>query len=202
MRSSISIFAAPISPFSKENGEIVGATTKPEKAITIIELFKLISNPSGDLRYLTEEVRKSADLRQAKCRLLPYVTVFGEFSYRRSDKIVSYSGLFPIDIDHLESTESARRLRDSIFENQRLSVSMAYVSPSGKGVKLFIPYENLIRNGESRDAAIRRTQGCAQRYIEHCLMDGIKGEVDSCGTDLARASFICYDPEVRFRENF
>lgn len=103
----MSFFLPPISPVKDERGRTVKpATLVPSKEITLREVWKLITG-SDRLRQLTEEVRLAARgdeesaYRAMKQSMLPYVTPAGLFSYRRSDSLITPSGLVVLDIDHL-----------------------------------------------------------------------------------------------------
>ena len=78
--------------------------------------------------------------------------------------------------------------------NGRLSDSELFVSPTGQGVKAFVP----CAIGQSATDGIR----WAMNYV-HCMYDtdhqqSGKG-VDTSGKDLVRSCFLCHDPGALIR---
>lgn len=155
----------------------------------------ITSNPQ--LKTLTAQVRAEEKdvktLRQKKQTILPYVTPAGVFSYCREQCIVVPSGLFVIDIDHLASAEEAEAWRDRLFADERLNPDLTFVSPGGKGVKLFVPYRiNLTQSLEqSFDDALHD----AWEYL--AWRHGLKA--DGANADLSRACFLAHDAEAKCR---
>lgn len=162
--------------------------TVPNGNCTLREVYRWITEDNvletvtNDLRALIKEGRL-AEYRQLKQRKLPFVTPHGVFAARKSDALVSPSGLVVVDIDHLSSLEEAERLRDRLFEDPYLGTRLAFVSPGGLGVKLFIPGDETVR--------------WAMSYIQLLYADSFKGEVDTCGKDIARCCFLSHDPNAK-----
>ena len=122
------------------------------------------------------------------------MTPCGVFTRRRSDCIEETSGLVVVDVDHLESNEEAKKLRQLLFEDPYLHPVLVFISPTGKGVKAFVP----CAPGQSATDGIR----WAMSYV-HCMYDtdhrnSGKG-VDTSGKDLVRSCFLCHDPEALIR---
>lgn len=144
----MSLFLPPISPVkdSATGRTIQPPTLTPYKEITLQEVYKLITS-SERLKTLTETVRRAAEngdekiYRMLKQQTLPYVTPCGVFSYRKSDSLTGPSGLIVVDIDHLDSRGEAEKLKRQLFDDRLLHPVLAFTSPSGYGVKAFIPYD-------------------------------------------------------------
>lgn len=66
-----------------------------------------------------------------------------------------------IDLDHLASAAETQDLRDRLFNDNFLLPYLAFVSPSGTGVKLFVPYRLYIDKTvkESFDMAMHTAWG-------------------------------------------
>lgn len=198
---NISYFNEPISPFRTEDGQLRKATVKPSAEIGIKELFKTITDPMGQLAGLTKQVRSARDYKSAKVRLLPYVTPYGVFSERRNDCLVTYSGLIPLDFDHLDSEAEAEDLRDWIFNDKRLDAKLAFVSPSGKGVKAFIDYGHLLKPGvEVSKPMLNGLLEDALRYVSFSFRRYLGDCADGSGKDLARACLLCHDAGAKYRD--
>lgn len=155
----------------------------------------IIDNPQ--LEEKTERIRAELTdpkrFRQLKQQLLPYVTPAGVFTYCREQGLLVPSGDFVIDLDHLASADEACDLRDRLFNDTFLLPDLAFVSPSGTGVKLFIPYRLYIDKTveESFDTAMHT----AWDYLR--FKYGLK--IDESNIDLSRACFICHDKDAKLR---
>ena len=185
----MSLFMPPISPIKdKTTGRTVkSATLTPLRTINLEEIYKLITS-NERLTALTLEVRNAAQ------QTLPYVTPCGIFTRRRSDCLEELSGLVVVDIDHLESTEEAEILRQELFDDPYLCPALAFISPSGLGVKAFIPHTS----------EQKATDGIrwAMNYV-HCMYDSNHRQpgkgVDTSGKDLVRSCFLCHDEGALLR---
>lgn len=99
---------------------------------------------------------------------------------------VKHSGLLVMDIDHCEGPAS---LRDRIFRTE-LSCCLAFISPSGDGVKLVFMHDG----GEA-------LHGEAWNRIAGHLRERHEVEVDAQGKDIRRFCYLSHDPDVRLRIN-
>lgn len=203
----MSLFLAPISPVKdKATGKTVkSATLTPLRTVDLNEVYKLITS-NERLAALTLDVQ-NASLRgdDNTCRLLkqqtlPYVTPCGVFTRRRSDCLEESSGLVVVDIDHLESVEEAEILRQQLFDDPYLCPALVFVSPTGRGVKAFVP----CLNGQNPSEGIQ----WAMSYV-HCMYDTDNPQpgknrqpgkgVDTSGKDPVRACFLCHDSDALIR---
>ncbi len=192
----MSYFNAPIAPVKDADGRVIRkATLVPHATVSVEQVFNLITE-NAELQRVTQLVRTAADFRVAKTMMLPYVTPCGVFSYRKSSSLVSLSGLMPLDIDHLSSREEAERLRDKLFNDPYLMPVLAFVSPSGRGVKAFISIDNgqlTIDNGNS-------SMNNCQLKLAMDYVRMVYGDCDASGKDIARSCFLCHDGEARLRK--
>ena len=156
---SMSLFAAPISPVKDSaSGRIIRpATLKPCRTVTLQEVYQLIAldaqiaadtlivraaleNDGGKDKGKDQSDAKT-EYRRLKQERLPYVTPCGTFSYRNSQSLVCPSGLIVLDVDGLDSMREAEELRAALFYDQFLNPALTFISPSGRGVKAFVPYQ-------------------------------------------------------------
>lgn len=200
----MSYFMPPIAPLRDGRGRIVTpATLLPFCEVSVEQVYRMITC-NEKLRLLTEQVRAATDMRTAKTTLLPYVTPCGTFTRRSSKCFVSPSRLIVIDVDHLDSYEEAVGMRRTLFDDPFLRPVLAYISPSGRGVKAFVPAATAHPADETRNIA--ESTDKAMRYVElaygqesgHSATPTAKG-VDGSGKDLVRACFLSHDPEALFR---
>ncbi len=213
----MSLFLPPISPVKDSTtGRIIQPPTlTPYKEITLQEVYKLITS-SERLKTLTETVRRATEngdekvYRMLKQQTLPYVTPCGVFSYRKSDSLTGPSGLIVVDIDPLDSRREAEKLKRQLFDDLLLRPVLAFTSPSGHGVKAFIPYD-LARipdtkqnTSENIHWAMNYVQAIYDFHSSHPDREDKKTNhsgkgVDRSGKDLVRACFLSYDEEALIR---
>ena len=196
----VSLFDAPIAPFKDEWGNFTKATLNPVRSVDLTELHAAITG-SEVLRMANELVLQESDYRMAKSRYLSYVTPFGEFSQRNAGGLVRLSGYFPIDIDKLRSRTEAEEVRDRLMEDPFLNVALAFLSPSQKGVKLFVSYAHSLLYilgsiGHEREKA-NALQNSQSIYLRDVYFADRPEVVDTTGKDMARACFLSYDPAAR-----
>ncbi len=117
---------------------------------------------------------------------LPAFTPSGTFKERRrKDNIDQYSGLLHLDYDKVEDVES---LKESII-NIPFTYS-AFISPSGKGLKVIAKTDTLLKNHTEAFNTLRM------------YYDGIVGfESDGAVKDVTRLCFVSYDPNLYLNES-
>lgn len=120
----MSLFAAPISPVKDSlTGRVSRpATVYPSREVTLQEVVRLITGDPA-LERLTRQLRLPLEtgdkerFSELKRQTLPYVTPCGTFSYRKSDRLLTPSGLVVVDVDGLDSTAEAEALRRQLFDD-------------------------------------------------------------------------------------
>ena len=192
----------PISPMKDgATGKTVkSATLTPLRTLELNEVYQLIT-ANKRLITLTQAIREAAlqgddnNCRMLKQQTLPYVTPCGVFTRRRSDCHTEPSDLGVVDIDHLESAEETENLRQQLFDDPYLCPALVFISPTGRGVKAFVP----CLHGQNPAEGIQ----WAMNYV-HCMYDTENTQpgkgVDTSGKDLVRACFLCHDPKALLRE--
>ena len=196
----ISYFLPPIAPVKDEQGSVVRpATMKPTCSFTLEQIYQLVTS-NQPLKRLTQEIREAPDLGLAKRTFLPYITPFGTFSHRRCNSLLAFSGLLPIDVDKLESGEEAEHIKQSLFGDPYLDTRLVFISPSGKGVKAFVPWPSCrLKEGDDpvRLASVYAAQ--AMEYVR-CMYelhpDSRRRGVDVSGKDVVRACYLCHDEKA------
>jgi len=127
---------------------------------------------------ITEKVRNgSAD----KIKILPYITPSGTFISREDRGLKKYSGIICIDADHCDIG-----LKDTIAGDMFLKPAMIFISPSGNGLKIYININNATAENHLQHF----------RAISKYLFDKYQLESDQSCKDIARACFLCHDPEA------
>ena len=201
----MSYFMPPIAPIRNEQGQTVTpATLTPFCEVSVEQVYQMITC-NENLKALTEQVRSAEDIRMAKTSLLPYVTPCGTFIRRSSKFFASPSGLVVVDIDNLDSHQKAVEMRRTLFDDPFLRPVLAFISPSNRGVKTFVPYSNLYTDDQSRN--VRESMSWAMEYVEMTYgsemnnsIETVQKAVDTSGKDIVRACFLSHDPQALFRE--
>ncbi len=192
----MSFFNAPIAPQKDAGGRILRpATLVPCAEVDVAQLHQYITT-NEELYALTETVRAATDMREAKARLLPYVTPCGVFSYRNSISLMELSGLLPIDVDHLASYEEAVEIRQLLFDDPMLCPSLCFISPSRLGVKAFVPFTLPSEDVDDVPAYVSERLEWAMCYVATLFGNDL---VDRSGKDLARSCFLCHDSGALLR---
>ena len=143
------------------------------------------------LQQLTRDVRTACGdeklFRKKKQSMLPYVTPAGIFPYGKELCLTLPSGLFVIDIDHLDTAAEAEEWRNRLFADSVLCPDLAFISPGGRGVKLFVPYR--LNPAESIKQSFSNALHAAWDYIGWKY--GLA--VDTANADMSRACFLSHD---------
>ena len=114
---------------------------------------------------------------------LPGVTPSGRFPMRASTRILVHSGILCIDVDNLEDPAS---LREELKSDAH--VLTAFVSPSGRGLKVWVRIHP--------DATLHRASFlAARRHFRET--HGV--EIDGDCKDLARLCFVSHDEDIFIR---
>ena len=195
-----SYFQPPIAPVKDGQGRtLTPANLKPQASVSLAQVCQLITR-NEQLRRLTLQVRQSSDLSLAKRTLLPFITPFGTFSHRRCDTLLAFSGLLPIDVDKLESGEEAEHIKQSLFGDPYLDTRLVFVSPSGKGVKAYIPSPSHRLTAEDNPASLASVYATQAMEYVRCMYelhpDSRRRGVDVSGKDVVRACYLCHDEKA------
>ncbi|MDR0612635.1 MAG: hypothetical protein LBG45_03975 [Dysgonamonadaceae bacterium] len=164
-------------------------------AVNLQQVFEMIKLPNESIKTLIERLRliKTIDKNQYGLlkRQLPY-WVCGVFNppYRRIENF-GYTECFIVDIDHIaEKGLDINSLRAKFIADSR--TALCFVSPGEDGLKV------MFRLGERCSDAGRYSlfyktfiQILAQQY-------GFEQVVDKTTSDVSRACFTSYDPDIFF----
>lgn len=156
----------------------------PTKNINLVELAALITSDRYKvvvLRLQAEEVVKNQ--KEIK-KTLDYVTPGGTFHpYRQADYCQERSGLIVIDLDDVENLYATK-----IQLEQDPYARMIFVSPSGTGLKVLVAIET---TKEHKDYFNDLSFYFQREY---------NLKPDSSGSDISRACYLSYDPDLFFNE--
>lgn len=160
-----------------------------------IELSSILQDiKNGKYRGEIEHIRlllasgnkKDADIQKSKLfSFTPSCTfVIGENKKksRNTNLIEQYNGMVHLDYDKLSSTELVRAV--NLFKRIKTTYAL-FVSPSGNGLKVFIPVNTDI---DSHDIALMQ--------VKNFYDDKLGFQADTKCKDVIRVCFMSYDPET------
>jgi hypothetical protein len=159
-------------------------------------VYDLIRDPASPHRSHIEEVRQliangsvqAAD--ELKAKLMGF-TVSGIFNKRRDKKnLTAYSGMLALDVDDLQPKEVNQVVdRAKALPN----TYMVFISPSGLGVKIIVKVNS---GAEYHESAYPQVVDYYKSEIGE-----ITGKFDEKTKDVARQTFISYDPGAYLNED-
>lgn len=157
---------------------------RPHSNITLPDVYRAITSnyliePTKQLKLIKEKDEN----RKFKAANFSYVTFSGTFKRRNEDALVQHSGLIALDFDHLADVKAVKLqlLKDPCFETELL-----FTSPNGNGLKWIIPTST---KGDLTNIEFFNS-------LRYYIKSTHQIEVDKSGRDIARACFLCHDPEA------
>lgn len=161
-------------------------------------LFESIRQPSREIENQIKSLRLVYGLDKKRYnelkRELPYVVCAAFNPEYRLTQNFAFTDCFIIDIDHVGSQSiSLLSLKMQLSLDQR--VTMAFISPSGDGLKLLFRLKEKCYDAGAFSAFYKVF---VQQYA---LQYDLINMIDSRTSDVCRACFISHDPEVYFNPN-
>lgn len=158
-------------------------------------LYQRIKQPSSEVENQLKSLRLVYGLDKKRYnelkRELPYVVCAAFNPEYRLTQNFAYTDCFIIDIDHVGSQAiSLEALKTQLCQDQR--VVMAFISPSGDGLKLMFALKEKCYDAGAFSAFYK---AFVQQYsMQYDLADLIDGRT----SDVCRACFVSHDPEVYY----
>jgi hypothetical protein len=150
--------------------------TKTPHYLPIDKIIDRIGN--GKSKELCEKIRNCTDKAQRTelKKQLPSICFSGKFSKRANDSCLEHSGLVCLDFDHVEDLLEFKNIicKDKF-------VMLAFISPSGDGLKVVIKIPTSIENHSASCRALKD-------YFKDYPLDNFE--------DVARVCFESYDNEI------
>lgn len=136
---------------------------------------------NGNSKDFIEQLRSMSDEDYGKNKSqLPGTCFNGKFKTRSASGLIQHSGFITLDFDKLNSIEEAIELRDSIRSDEY--VYAAWISPSGKGIKVLVKIPAVPANHRAYFEAL-------EKHFDHSSWD-------KSGSDVSRFCFESYDPDM------
>lgn len=151
----------------------------------IEEVIKEIKR--GLLKKSVELIRDESDKeeRNKLKKKLPMLCVNGIMPQRDGRKLVKYGRYMCLDFDGFESVEETEKIKEKLKKDP--FTLLAFISPSGKGLKVFLEVERRITQTDH----LELFEG-AKKHFEN--IDGWDDSVK----DISRACYLSYDPELYY----
>ena len=145
----------------------------------VLSVLERIKN--GKSREIIEQIRQLPEDKANEIkRALPGVCFNGSFRHRSASGLIKHSGLMICDIDKLDSYEHAVEERN--IASQDPYTFAAWISPSGKGIKILVKIPAEPERHKAYFDAYRD-------YLNH-------PNWDNTGSDVPRFCFESYDPDI------
>lgn len=154
-----------------------------EDLCSVILTNELLKDKTSLYRALPEGKEKT----EFKLTRFPFASFSGIFTKRNNKSLHNYSSLMVLDLDDLEDVENARK---QLISQRDIHIAMMYTSPSGNGLKVVVP-----------STTPEEHKQVFEMY-ELYFIDQLGLTVDSSGRDIARACFICHDPQLYSNSNY
>ena len=157
--------------------------TKPSATVDLQVVYEMIkSDAYKEVTQTLREIDEPGVARDFKAEHFDYVTFSGTFTRRKKECLVNHSGLLCFDFDHLDDPTE---LKEALVKHEAIETELAFVSPSGNGLKWVISIDLSLATHEMWFNAVR-----------NIVAPPYHVKVDSSGRDVSRACFLPYDPEV------
>jgi hypothetical protein len=191
--SAVEIIADSASPtplFSYFTGPI--SNTSPRAAITVAQLYEVVTKPPVNLRKRAEaarieyETRGKSTLYKALKIRLDYFSVGGVFTHRADAALQIESGLLTLDFDKLGGRVAEARAQ--LLSDAALAPALAlvFVSPSGDGLKAILAADPRY---DRRTNYERLGRHLTRRY-------GWGPTLDASTAEVSRACFLSHDVDA------
>lgn len=161
----------------------------PSGVMSIRDAFQSIvseqyATPTRVLRALPNK----ETARHYKARNFDYVCFSGVFTKRCEAGLVRHSNLLTVDFDHVPRL---LQLKNHLISNPFFETILAFISPSGDGLKWIIKIDL------EKFSHLQWFQAVASyiRYTYHL-------PIDQSGKDVSRCCFLPYDPDAYLNEKY
>ena len=159
----------------------------PYGELSLFQVYRLIITPQ--YRPETNHLREITDHDEArgfKCKELDYITPSGVFSYCNDQSLIRHSSIICMDLDSLD--QRTDDLREKLIADPFFETLLLFRSPSGNGLKWFVPIDLSKCDHRTWFTAIRN-------YLMTTYQLSDKQADKSC-INVSKACYLCYDPEA------
>lgn len=176
---SISFFMHPV------------ASIKPTSNMSLTEVYELIVGEK--YQQVTDALRSESNpkrRREMKASKLDCITPSGIFYTRSDDGLKYHSEILCIDVDDLKDEAQQQDTKQTLIEDPNFYTLMLFRSPSGNGLKWFIPIDLKLCGHRKWFEAVRN-----YLYQTYSII------ADEKCINTSRSCFLCHDPEAYACQN-
>jgi len=172
---------------------------RPLGVITLSDFADAHKSPTDKTKSLIDAIRLTTNkvekriLKQSLHAFTPSVIIDKKRNY---NNIIGFSGLMQIDIDKLKSKEEAEELKQYLFDTYK-PIRVAYISPSGLGVKALIQIPKINVGVSVYDAIVEYKDYYRALADEFSQYDGFDGSPKNCVLPM----FLSYDKNLLYRKD-
>lgn len=161
----------------------------PATSISAFQAYKVMISP----RYQTptmilRSIPDATAARTYKARNFDYVCFSGIFARRSESGLIRHSNLLTIDFDHIQKPHE---LKEDLIMNPYFDTVLAFISPSGDGLKWIIKID--LKQGNH----LQWFNAVASYVKQNYRLD-----IDKSGKDVSRCCFLPYDPTCYLNEKY
>lgn len=179
-KALFSIFEAPITTPGKQS---------PAGDSSLIQIWRYIRG--ADARYRTRAYRglQEAEREQQEAQLFKVAAFAGTFFQTGAAGLLQESGLICVSIDHTSEQDwDLKDLKDAVTTDPHLRVRLAFVSPSGDGLRVVLERPYRFSHSDYSAALLKYF---AEAYFL---------EIDPAFKDISFLASLSYDPEAYYRD--
>ena len=160
--------------------------TKPMEKVNYVDVYQLVTG--GTLVEITNEIRSLCNpdlIKELKATKLPHITPSGVFYFRSDDGMKYHNETICIDVDGIKSEEQLQEIKQKLIDDTNFYTLLLFRSPSGNGLKWFIPIDLTLCGHRKWFEGIRN-------YLYKTY--GIVAD-EKC-VNPSRSCFLCHDAEA------
>jgi len=172
--------------------------SSPIGSLSLERFLKSIKEPKPSIKDIFQDIHDaeiSGNLKlkaELKTKLFSFTPAINVKGRRRYKDIINFTGLMPLDFDHLASREEAEQFRDHLFNDFNFIVS-SWLSSSGRGVRALVRIPVL-----SGDSAIKTFKGYFNGLAKLADFEGYVG-FDYAPKNCVLPLFLSYDKGLKAR---
>jgi len=155
------------------------SNTRPFYETSLEVVYNMVKGDES-LKKLTAQFRSGE--KKEKGDLFPFITPSGLFKERKSNGLISYTGIICLDLDDVTDMTIAERIKT----DTRFRPALLFISPSGNGIKIFYRINK----------AIQEDHLLYFKAFSHYYHQTYRIYPDQSCKDIPRPCFLCHDDQV------
>jgi hypothetical protein len=157
----------------------------------IKESFEEAIEKELDVKKKNQLKKQLVDIKNKDFKAVIVGTLFNNPNSRKADNISQITGLYSVDFDNVDDIQD--KLNNLNTDKHTL---VSYISPSGKGIKMFVSYKKDYIDDIKKGVKFAKEQ--VFEYLKKYYYQNYSLEIDEQTKDINRCSFVCWDPNVKY----